>query len=70
MVQSRPFRRRKQLRELTDDPVVLFHEHLQNDQELACLIFQKYHQNNSMLIRVRYLHFVNEILKNDIETSL
>ena len=70
IVQSKPFIRRKQLQKLTDDPVVLFHEHLQADQELACLIFQKYYQNNSMLIRVRYFHFVNEILKNDIKINL
>ena len=70
IVQSREPKQRKQLNRLSDEPIVLFHEHESPEDGKSSMIFQKVTIHHVPVLLVRYVTYINEILNKDIMITL
>lgn len=70
IIQSREPKQRKQLNRLPDKPIVLFHEHEFPKDWTSSIIFQKSIINHVPVLRVRYIKYIDEILRRDSMITL
>lgn len=70
IVQSKPLKKKKQFDKLSTSPVVIFHEHESLEDGVSRMIFQKCTKNNTQVLLIRYVKWIEGILKRDFSVTL
>lgn len=70
IVQSKPLKKRKQFDKLPENPIVVFHEHESLEEGESRMIFQKCTKNHTQVLLIRYVKWIDGVLKRDFSVTL
>ena len=70
IVQSREFKWGNQLKWLSDEPIILLHEHESPEDWVSCIISQKSTIHHVPVLLVHYVTYIDGILNKDIMITL